>query len=278
MKFFKLIFILFVVFFKAQIDSFSDNFSVNAGSYSTKKLDQSYQNIYYKLEFVKNSRKSDKKTEAVCILQLGKEFSKFVDFVKLRKDSLMAVFSPKGKIGAKEASQYFALHDNWDNTLVKNIPLKKNVLQDYAKDYYQYEELQPEFNWKLEEGTKDILGYNCKKATTQYRGRKYTAWYTTDIPINNGPYVFQGLPGLIMELEDSKNHYHFTVIAMDKKTADIYLRNEKEILLVKREQFRKVQKSLHDNPGFFYGGGYDIDGNPIRDRGKSKPYNPIELE
>ena len=265
----------FVVFISAQ-DTFSPNFSVNAGPYSIEILDKSYQNIYYKAEFVEKPRKSDKKTEALCILQLGKNYSKFVDFVRLRKDSLMAIYSPMGKVGAKEVSRYFALRSNWDNTLVKNISEKKNIMQNYVKADYQYEEQQPVFDWKLEDGTKDILGYSCRKATTEYRGRKYIAWYTTDIPINNGPYAFQGLPGLIMELEDSKNHFHFTAVAMDKKDGNIYVRNEKEIFRVNRKQFRKLQKSYHDNPVFFHNGAYEEDGSSIKL--KSKPYNPIELE
>ncbi|MCL1668051.1 GLPGLI family protein, partial [Elizabethkingia ursingii] len=63
---------------------------------------------------------------------------------------------------------------------------------------------------------------------------------------------------------------------MDKKDGDIYVRNEKEIFRVNRKQFRKLQKSYHDNPGFFHNGAYEEDGSSIKL--KSKPYNPIELE
>lgn len=34
-------------------------------------------------------------------------------------------------------------------------------------------------------------------ATTQFRGLTYTAWFALDIPINEGPWKFHGLPGLI---------------------------------------------------------------------------------
>lgn len=54
-----------------------------------------------------------------------------------------------------------------------------------------------------------------------------------------------------MELEDSKNQYHFTVVAMDKKENEIYLRNEKEIFHIDRDKFRKIHKSFNDNPNFF---------------------------
>ncbi|MDW8297211.1 MAG: GLPGLI family protein [Raineya sp.] len=54
--------------------------------------------------------------------------------------------------------------------------------------------------WKLEKETKEILGFKCKSASTIFRGRKYTAYYTTKIPLSNGPWKFGGLPGLILQI------------------------------------------------------------------------------
>ena len=34
--------------------------------------------------------------------------------------------------------------------------------------------------------------------------RIITAWYTPQVPINNGPAMYQGLPGLILEVHDGK--------------------------------------------------------------------------
>lgn len=276
MKFIKLLFAFSFIYLKAQFSTVSGNFTLNSDPYSAVVLDKSFQNIYYMLNFVKKPREADKKTEALCVLQLGKDYSKFSDLNKLKRDSLMEKLSHKNKINADDMNKMLRLRNHWENVLVKNIPEQQNIHQEDLLDDYQYEEKQPVFEWKIENDTKDILGYNCRKAIAQYRGRKYTAWYTTDIPINNGPYVFQGLPGLIMEIEDQKQHYHFIAVAMDKKTSEIYLRNENKIFHIDRKRFRKVQKSYHDNPGFFYGGAYDKDGTSVKL--KAKPYNPIELE
>ncbi len=246
--------------------------------YSAIMIEESNQNIYYDLKFVRDTKKPQSKRQAICILQLGNKFSRFADnnFVKL--DSLDEKYSHQQAITPKEFSVYNSFFGNWSNVLVKNLVEKKNIVQDYAKNKYQYEELQPNLNWRLEKNTKEILGYICYKATTEFRGRKYIAWYAKNIPINNGPYIFEGLPGLIMEIEDIKGEYHFTAVAIDKKIKNMYLRNEKQILHVTREQFRRTQKDLHDNPGFFYGGNtYDENGNPINERWRKKPYNPIEL-
>ncbi|WP_407508988.1 GLPGLI family protein [Elizabethkingia anophelis] len=276
MKFIQLLLAFSFICLKAQFSTVSGNFTLNSDPYSAVVLDKSFQNIYYMLNFVKKPRETDKKTEVICVLQLGKDYSKFSDLNKLRRDSLMEKLSHKVKINADDMNKMLRLRNHWENVLVKNIPEQKNIHQEDMAEDFQYEEKQPVFEWKIENDTKDILGYNCRKAITQYRGRKYTAWYATDIPINNGPYVFQGLPGLIMEIEDQKQHYHFIAIAMDKKASEIYLRNEDKIFHVDRKRFRKVQKSYHDNPGFFYSGAYDKDGTSVKL--KAKPYNPIELE
>lgn len=62
------------------------------------------------------------------------------------------------------------------------------------------------FNWKLyPEDGKIIAGYNCLKAGLSWRGRNYTAYYTTEIPLPFGPYKFKGLPGLILSLQTTTN-------------------------------------------------------------------------
>ena len=55
-------------------------------------------------------------------------------------------------------------------------------------------------SWTLTDEHKDVLGYSCQKATARFRGRDYTAWVATDIPISNGPWLLGGAPGLILEL------------------------------------------------------------------------------
>jgi len=66
-------------------------------------------------------------------------------------------------------------------------------------------------SWKIDKKSmKKISDYTCFKATTNFRGRDYVAYYTEDIPLPFGPFKFKGLPGLILEiqnLEDDNKHY-----------------------------------------------------------------------
>ncbi|WP_300689009.1 GLPGLI family protein [Chryseobacterium sp.] len=61
--------------------------------------------------------------------------------------------------------------------------------------------------WKIDETkTKKILGYNCIKATTNFRGSEVTAYFTKELPYSAGPFKFFGLPGIILDIrEDNKN-------------------------------------------------------------------------
>ncbi len=277
MRFLLSIFLFFFIY-SAKSQSISGNFSLPPDRFSAQVYDKSVQNVYYQLSFISNPKKQTSKKEAVCLLSIGEKFSKFGELNAVKYDSLIEKFSHLQTIGAKEMNQLFPVSVRWKPILLRDFSQNTITIQDKAKATYQYSEKQPSFKWVLENQTKNILGYTCYKATTEFRGRKYNAWYAKDIPISNGPYLFNGLPGLIMEIEDRKGDYHFIAVAMDKKQYNIYLRNESTIFKVERNKFREVQKSYHDNPAFFMGKTYDSEGKIINDRVKAKPYNPIELE
>lgn len=62
----------------------------------------------------------------------------------------------------------------------------------------------------VSDSMKNICGYDCIMATSQYRGRTWIAWFTPEIPIQEGPWKLCGLPGLILKAYDSKMHYSYT--------------------------------------------------------------------
>lgn len=60
-----------------------------------------------------------------------------------------------------------------------------------------------QWSWKTHTDTKDIAGYTCKKATIDFRGKSYIAWFTDKIPVSFGPWKLQKLPGLIIEIQST---------------------------------------------------------------------------
>lgn len=83
------------------------------------------------------------------------------------------------------------------------------------KNKYLIIDTLPKINWQIFEEQKTILNYVCQKAIGIFRGRSYTAWFTTAIPIPAGPWKLNGLPGIIMGANDDKNEVFFEAIKIN---------------------------------------------------------------
>ena len=90
----------------------------------------------------------------------------------------------------------------------------------------------------MEAGDTLILDKPCKKATCSYAGRNYVAWYTEEVNLPYGPYIFGGLPGLIIYLHDTKYNWVFTCNGIQKATQlrNMYLYKDKHYQKTTREK------------------------------------------
>lgn len=70
----------------------------------------------------------------------------------------------------------------------------------------------PTQNWKVHKETKTLGNLKLQKATTSWSGRNWEAWFASEIPFQEGPHKFSGLPGLIVELSDDKDNFDFELI------------------------------------------------------------------
>ncbi|MGC5745472.1 GLPGLI family protein [Chryseobacterium sp. NFX27] len=76
------------------------------------------------------------------------------------------------------------------------------------------------FNWKISDSIKTINELKVQRAETNFGGRKWIAWFTQEIPLSYGPYKFNGLPGLIIEIYDTQKDYIFKLIKSEKIPQD----------------------------------------------------------
>jgi hypothetical protein len=156
--------------------------------------------------------------------------------------------------------------------------------------------------WSIKNETKTILGHTVQKATTQFRGRDYVVWFTSDIPLSNGPWKFGGLPGLILEVYDVQRHFVFESIKIEGQVPQVSFIPDTEgpqshfffnravaqplsnrLPIVKynvsyidttREYLNELIRKMHlDFDGYAAYRGMIGDAT-----GFSFPYNPIELE
>lgn len=104
-------------------------------------------------------------------------------------------------------------------------------------------------DWKIFKETKKIHSYLCKKATINFGGRLWEAWFTDEIPINDGPYKFFGLPGLILEIYDSEKDYHFLAIGISKQNENFKLSSQ--FIKTSEDNFIKLKNRLINDPALF---------------------------
>lgn len=124
------------------------------------------------------------------------------------------------------------------------INRKENILTErveenmFLKKKYAVSENLPKMVWKLTNESKNIKNYACKKATTIFRGRTYEVWYTEKIPISIGPWKFNGLPGLILSVQDKEGIYKWEV----KSISYPYTKNKEDIntLIKENTKFKKI--------------------------------------
>src|SRR5690625_3165809 len=137
-----------------------------------------------------------------------------------QKEVLYLKTSPQASVFVNESvdsdqtgnwASFFQLkvYKNFDNG-------KVIATENLASKIYGYQEPDVPLDWNITSGSKNYSGYQAQKATTSFAGRDYEAWFTMEIPLPDGPYVFSGLPGLIVELYDTQKHYHFSLLSVTK--------------------------------------------------------------
>lgn len=171
--------------------------------------------IIYGLDFKPDSTSGKSQNEIVS-LYIGKNKSVFQDNKKFQIDSLIASqqhFEFPSKLLFKV--NHVVFKDFKKSELVYSEMIDKAVVG--------YKEPLLQMKWNLKNESKKILTYTSYKAETEFRGRKYTARYTKEVPFQDGPYKFSGLPGLILEVYDNKQNFHYKLLAIIKKSKEIYI-------------------------------------------------------
>lgn len=214
------------------------------------------------------------------ILQVGDAFSKYEDYARYQLDSLMKTLPTEDMT----FDDYMALSRKYDGGreyLTKD--LRRGNLVFYGSvfmDSFIYEEPIPSIAWKLENETEEVCGFLCHKATTSFRGRVWTAWYS-DIPVNNGPWKFGNLPGLILKLEDAKGEHKFKAVGF-KTEPEVFGYGKRDRMRTKRAQYNRALGEYKAEAWKMVEGTElqpkNMDGTPMKVPRRKLFYNPIELE
>ncbi len=249
------------------------------------QLDTIRMRCYYTQFCVMDTLNKKAKISDIMLLDIGNRVSKYSPYYKYIRDSLGAAMFAQNKSQEEVADMVLKQPKTsrvMDMIIYKGFPENKITLIDYfAFDKYKYEEEKAVPEWKLNNDTLTICGYLCKKANTRFRGRDYEAWYAPQIPIKEGPWKFNGLPGLILKIEDREKEFSFlcTAIEIPDKITPIkistHLKNYRKI---DKAAYNKAKQAAMDNLGAFLQGNSSVPAGPIPPHNFiKKPYNPIEL-
>jgi len=173
------------------------------------------QRIIYDFSFQRDTNDVASKSKDQYALDIFKDHSKFVSFTKLKQDmyldsmtkaieaqgglqNIRSINITKSNMGTGGIYEIYKFDDG-----------KIRFQQKFLREIYGYEEDMTKLNWTVTENTEKYGQYNCQLAKVNYGGRNWNALFTTDVPVNNGPYKFSGLPGLIVKMWDDKNHCVF---------------------------------------------------------------------
>lgn len=221
--------------------------------------------------------KTDIKTEN-AYLDISGEKSLFYSENRYKRDSILQkAFQGGGGRGSVSREQMEGLRSSINYSVEKDKSSQKTTFKDrIGRDIYVYEEDRP-LNWKMSSETTKIGEYKVQKATTDFAGRKWTAWFTTDLPYQDGPYKFGGLPGLIVKVEDDKGEYSFDLMKNYKIAELVTLNQFGNTIKVKRADYLKQQEKFKKDPMSFMqsgGGGFPA---PPRAGGGGGNQNPADM-
>lgn len=176
------------------------------------------------------------------ILDINPDDVKFYPYIYAERDSLNKVQNTRSFI--------------WEEglpALRRNRNSNVNTCFILLNDFFKMES-KDEMVWKLSPETKKVANYTLQKATTIFGGRNWVAWFNNDVNLNEGPYKFRGLPGLIFDISDDRNYFRFSLIKSYQlketyDTANILetFAGDRPILLNQKTLLKK-QLELYNDP------------------------------
>ena len=186
-------------------------------------IDRAHMKCLYRYVYTFDTLKNELRDD-LLILQIGKEVSKCYSYYTFQCDSLR-----RTPDGAKVWSELFRRaiekdgiygdfpHVRMSTYVYKNYPTGQMTITDrISSQGYCYVDSLHAQTWTMGDSTREVLGYTCQQATADFRGRRWTAWFATDIPVSDGPWKLGGLPGLILEAYDEGQQHVFTAVGLER--------------------------------------------------------------
>ena len=259
--------------------------------------DQATIRCYYLFSQKKNKSDKDFFFRDTLTLDIGSQMSRYYDERKIKEDSIFgSILFDFGVDKIKSISilknaepDLFdrSLGDTYVNNtyngtseqIYKNRKNGNIILLNTAGaiSNERYKGVDPvgTLNWTIEPDTAVFFNYSCQKASLRFRGRNYEAWFTPQIPINDGPWKFFGLPGLILKVKDTDEQFDFECIGLEYLNTPYSIKiPDYKYFECNRKDYVKVMNKKSDRQMININGGNVT----IASFNAGPAFQPIELE
>lgn len=151
------------------------------------------------------------------------------------------------------------IHKNFETQTFQwetSVSNKNYIVSDSLKKY----------DWKISNETKDILGYETRKAEATIDSLiTIEAWYAPKLAFKNGPEYYDGLPGLILEAIEMKTSSKILQSTKKFTATSILIDKDKKIIkpkkgkIISKTEYEQIKKENRIRRSEMYGNGVDKD-------------------
>lgn len=227
-----------------------------------KVIDSAFLRCYYLFSKTKPGGEKAYGSDTM-VLDIGTKASRFYDPARLGRDSMLnarmknmdpqtikSINVYRGESARDLSNMPGTVSSNATEgesyQVIKNKSTHKITVLDYVNaigDRFKYEDETGILPWQISNVTDTVSSYSCRKATLNFRGRDYVAWFTSDIPVSDGPWKFAGLPGLILKIEDTQGLFVFKLIGLQQLSPLVPIQiDDSKSIKCSRAEFEKLKR------------------------------------
>lgn len=206
----------------------------------------------YDLTYQPDSNNNLSRTKELFYLFISNQSSLFQSVNRYLRDSASMSEHAKGNKGGSDLNFGMNHITMFDYHLYKHsdsIITFQNIDRIRVHDLFYYVEKKDALDWVICPDTMRIGSLLCQKAQVKFGNRNWEAWFTSSIPVNDGPYKFCNLPGLIVKISDNRNFWQFNleeIIVNNQVIVPEYL--DPPVKLKDKKTFYDLKRKYNDNP------------------------------
>lgn len=209
--------------------------SLSAQAQETYRFNKEF--LYTLTYFPDSTHQEPQRTETMQLL-IGDTLSLFRSLQRVKADSINKQYRLSG------CDRTYTLDGKFIFQIVKTAH-RITYLEyraGFKKEEIKYVEPSTNLSWEVLPDLATIAGLPCQAAEVNYGGRRWKAYFSTEIPIMDGPFKFMNLPGLIIKVSSDDGTWDFTLSASNTnvdKIVDINKYPHRKVVEMDKETFHK---------------------------------------